>query len=70
MLCLIGGLAIISVIPVVNLASLGYLLHVSGTIARTGRLRDGFKGVRKAVHLGGNVQGTLLELWTARFIAM
>ena len=70
MLCLIGGLAIISVIPVVNLASLGYLLHVSGTIARTGRLRDGFIGVRRAGHLGGIVLGTWLVLWPARFIAM
>jgi len=70
LLSLIGGLAVISVIPVVNLASLGYLLHVSGTIARTGRLRDGFIGVRRAGHLGGIILGTWLVLWPARFIAM
>ena len=43
---LIALLAVCSVIPVLNFLSLGYLLHVSGTIARTGRFRDGFIGVR------------------------
>ncbi|SVA51094.1 uncharacterized protein METZ01_LOCUS103948, partial [marine metagenome] len=66
---LIGGLAVISVIPVVNLISLGYLLHVSGTIARTGRLRDGFIGVRKAGRLGGVILGIWLVLWPARLLA-
>ena len=70
MLSLIGGLSVISVIPIINLISLGYLLHVSGTIARTGRLRDGFIGVRKAGQLGGIVLGIWLVLWPARFIAL
>lgn len=70
MLSLIGGLALISVVPVVNLLSLGYLLHVSGTIARTGRLRDGFIGVRRAGRLGGIVLGIWLVLWPARLLAM
>ena len=69
-LSLIGGLAVISVIPVVNLLGLGYLLRVSGAIARTGRLRDGFIGVRRAGRLGGIVLGVWLVLWPARFIAM
>ena len=68
-LCLIVGLAIVSAIPIVNLTSLGYLLHVSGTIARTGRLCDGFIGVRKAGRLGGVVLGIWLMLWPARFLA-
>jgi len=70
MLSLIGGLAIVSVIPVINLLSLGYLLNVSGTIARTGRLCDGFIGVRRAGHLGGIILGTWLVFWPARFVAM
>ena len=70
MLSLIGGLSVISVIPIVNLLSLGYLLHVSATIARTGRLRDGFIGVRRAGQLGGIVLGIWLVLWPARFIAL
>ena len=70
MLSLIGGLSVISVIPIINIIGLGYLLHVSGTIARTGRLRDGFIGVRKAGQLGGIVLGIWLVLWPARFIAL
>jgi len=66
---LIGALAVISVIPIVNLLSLGYLLRVSGTIARTGRLRDGFIGVRRAGQLGGIVLGIWLVLWPARLLA-
>ena len=69
MLSLIGGLAVVSVIPVVNLISLGYLLYISGDIARTGRLRDGFVGVRRAGRLGGVVLGIWLVLWPARFLA-
>jgi len=69
MLSLIGGLAVVSAIPVVNLLSLGYLLHVSSTIACTGRLRDGFIGVRRAGRLGGIVLGVWLLLWPARLLA-
>lgn len=69
MLSLISGLAAVSVIPIVNLVSLGYLLHVSSTIARTGHLRDGFIGVRRAGRLGGIVLGVWLLLWPARLLA-
>jgi hypothetical protein len=69
MLSLIGGLAVVSVIPVVNLISLGYLLYISGDVARSGRLRDGFVGVRRAGRLGGVVLGIWLVLWPARFLA-
>ena len=64
-----AALAAISVIPVVNLLSLGYLLHVSGTIARTGRLRDGFIGVRRAGRLGMIIVSVWLALWPARLLA-
>ena len=70
MVSLIGGLAVISVIPIANLISLGYLLRVSGTIAHTGRLRDGFIAVRRAGQLGGIVLGIWLALWPARYLAM
>lgn len=66
---LVGALAAFSVIPFLNFLSLGYLLHVSGTVARTGRLRDGFIGVRKASVLGHAVAGVWLVLWPARLIA-
>jgi len=66
---LIALLAVCSVIPVLNFLSLGYLLHVSGTIARTGRFRDGFIGVRKAAVLGSIAAGTWLVLWPARLVS-
>ncbi len=58
-----------SVVPVLNFLSLGYLLHVSGTIARTGRFRDGFVGVRKASVLGSIAVGMWLVVWPARLIS-
>ena len=58
-----------SVIPVLNFLSLGYLLHVSGTVARTGRFRDGFIGVRKAAVLGSIAAGIWLVVWPARLVS-
>ena len=48
---LIVGLSVLATIPVVQLLSLGYLLEVSGRVARVGRLRAGFVGVRRAARL-------------------
>jgi hypothetical protein len=47
------GLSVLAAIPVGQFLVLGYLLEVSGRVARTGRLRDGFIGVRLAARLGG-----------------
>lgn len=66
---MIAALAACSVIPALNFLSLGYLLHVSGTVARTGRIRDGFIGIRKASALGSIVAGTWLVLWPARILS-
>ncbi len=66
---LIALLAACSVIPVLNFLSLGYLLHVSGTVARTGRLRDGFVGVRKASVIGSVAAGVWLVVWPVRLVA-
>jgi hypothetical protein len=66
---LIVGLAILAAIPVLQLASLGYLLEVAGRIARTGRLRDGFIGIRPAARVGGIVVGSWLMLLPVRFVA-
>lgn len=66
---LIALLAACSVIPILNFLSLGYLLHVSGTVARTGRLRDGFIGVRKASVIGTVAAGVWLVVWPARLVA-
>lgn len=66
---LLALLAACSVVPVLNFLSLGYLLHVSGTIARTGRIRDGFIGVKKASVIGSIAAGTWLVVWPARLVS-
>jgi hypothetical protein len=50
--------------------SLGYLLEASGRVARSGRLRDGFVGVRKAARLGSALCGVWLMLLPLRFTSM
>jgi len=42
---------------------------VSGTVARTGRLRDGFIGVRKASVFGSIAAGVWLVVWPARIVS-
>lgn len=66
---LIVLVAACSVIPVLNFLSLGYLLHVSGTVARTGRLRDGFIGVRKASVFGSIAAGIWIVVWPSRILS-
>lgn len=56
------GLAILASYPLVQFLSLGYLLEVTGRITRTGRLRDGFVGIRKAARLGSITFGSFLVL--------
>jgi hypothetical protein len=63
------GLAVLAALPVLQFLSLGYLLESGGRIARTGRLRDGFIGVRLAARLGGVVLGAWLFLWPVRFVS-
>src|SRR4051812_42417817 len=49
---LVLGLAVLAAVPVVQFVGFGYLLEAGGRVARTGRLRDGLIGVRKAARLG------------------
>jgi hypothetical protein len=66
---LIGGLAVLAALPVLNFLSLGYLLEVGGRIARERRLRAGFVGVRQAARLGGIVLAVWLLLIPLPIIA-
>ncbi|HVX15648.1 MAG TPA: hypothetical protein VHC22_30965 [Pirellulales bacterium] len=66
---LIVGLSFLSTYPLLQMLSLGYLLEASGRIARTGRLRDGFVGVRKASRVGSLVFGAWLVLLPLRFVS-
>lgn len=63
------GLAVLATFPIVQLLSLGYLLEASGRVARSGRLRDGFVGVRKAARVGSVALGAWLTLWPLRLVA-
>jgi hypothetical protein len=67
--CLIGGLAVLAALPVLQFLSLGYLLESGGRVAKSGRLRDGFIGVRVAARLGGIVMASWLFLLPVRFLA-
>src|SRR5262249_21138849 len=63
---LMVGLAILAAIPVLQFLSLGYLLEAGGRVARSGRLRDGFIGVRWAALVGFLVLGGWLVLLPVR----
>jgi hypothetical protein len=68
-IALVGGLAVLAAIPVVQFLSLGYLLEAGGRVARTGRLRDGLVGVCKAARVGSIVLGTWLVLLPLRVVS-
>lgn len=59
---MIVALAIVATIPILQVLSLGYLLEASGRVARTGRLRAGFIGVRQAARAGSIALG-LWIIW-------
>jgi hypothetical protein len=65
----IGWLAVLAAIPLVNFLSLGYLLEASGRVARSGRLRDGFIDMPKYARIGSLVAGTWLWLWVPRYLS-
>jgi hypothetical protein len=67
--CLVGGLAFLASLPLVQFLSLGYLLEAGGRVARSGRLWDGFIGVRVAARLGGIVLASWLFLLPIRLLA-
>lgn len=56
------AMAIVSAIPVLNLLSLGYLLECSARVARSGKIRHGFVGMKAFARAGSIVLG--VWLWT------
>src|SRR5207302_6061515 len=66
---LLIGLAVLAALPLLQFLSLGYLLEAGGRVGRTGRLRDGFIGVRKAARVGGIVLGTWLMLLPLQLVS-
>ncbi len=69
LISLVIGLAVLSIVPVVNFLSLGYLIHASGRVASTGKLRNGFIGIRKASVFGSFFLGTWLAFLPVRFVS-
>src|SRR5262249_37124641 len=63
------GLAFLAAIPVAQFLTLGYLLEAAGRVGRSGRLRDGFPGVRLAARVGSIVLGVWLTLLPLRVLA-
>lgn len=60
------GLAALAAVPVLGFFSLGYMLEAGGRIARTGKFRNGFPGVRKAARIGSIVIGAWVMLLPLR----
>ncbi len=66
---LIGCLAAVSVVPLLQFAMLGYLLEAGARVTRSGRLRDGFIDLPRFARIGSLVAGTWLMLLPIRFLA-
>jgi hypothetical protein len=62
LLSLLIGLALLASVPIGQFLSMGYFLESSARVARSGRWRDGFIGVRKAARIGGVFVGAGLAL--------
>jgi hypothetical protein len=61
--------AMAACIPVVQVLSLGYLLEVSGRLARGGKFRDAMAGMGKASVLGGILLGCWLSMIPLRVVS-
>ena len=66
---LLVGLSTLAALPMLQFLSLGYLLESSARVARSGRLRDGFVGVRRAARVGGLAAGLWLATVPAWLVA-
>ncbi len=66
---LLVGLSVLAALPLAQFLSLGYLLEASGRVARSGRIRDGLIGVRRASRVGTIVACSWLWLLPARLVS-
>lgn len=62
------GMAILATIPVLQIASLGYLLGISVRVAQTGTISAGFRGIRGTAAIGRAATGLLILLIPAAII--
>jgi hypothetical protein len=66
---LVVGLAVLATVSIAGFASLGYLLEATGRVGRSGKLRDGLVGIRKAARIGGVLLVTALWWLPLNFLA-
>lgn len=65
----VGCLAVLSAIPLVQFISLGYLLEASARVAKSGKLRQGFIDMPKFARIGSLVAGTWIMLLPLRYLS-
>lgn len=63
------ALAFLAAIPILQFLSLGYMLESAARISRSGRIRDGFIGIRLASRLGIAVAASWLLVLPIRFLS-
>lgn len=66
--CMMVALAVVAAMPLLQFLSLGYMLECAGRIVRTGRLSQGFIGIRSAARAGGAVGACWLMLLPIRYL--
>ncbi len=65
----VGCLAVLSAVPLVQFVSLGYLLEASARVAKSGKLRHGFIDMPKFARIGSLVFGTWMMLLPLRYLS-
>lgn len=63
------SLAVLAAIPIGQFLSLGYMLESAARIAKSGRFRDGFIGIRTIGRVGGVVMASWLFILPIRLLA-
>ena len=66
---MMGALAVLAALPLFQFLSLGYMLESAARVARSGRIRDGFIGIRTASKVGKAVSAIWILLLPLRYLS-
>ena len=69
LISMVVALAILAAIPGLQFLSLGYMLESSTRVAKSGKIRDGFIGIRTASRLGGAILAIWILLLPLRYLS-
>lgn len=69
LMAMVLALAILAAIPGLQFLSLGYMLECSTRVAKSGKIGDGFIGIRTAARLGGSVFAIWFLLLPLRYLS-